>query len=154
MRESIPREHHLYTLNSESNSSLLSRSSSISGLAKMHNLTSTKARPVRFKAWLWDGTDYTIQFDTFQVLDKSKNYKLKLDNFNASASSDGIDQQICKKSFMLNDNHEFSTFDRDNDSSDDRHCAQLFGGAGNWYHECTSVSPNVEYCASSSCGSK
>ena len=81
----------------------------ISGLAKMHSLTSVKARPVRFRAGLWNGTEYTFQFDTFQVLDKSTNYKLRLDHFNKSASSTGIDQETCKNNFMRNANKEFST---------------------------------------------
>ena len=153
MRESIPREHHLYTLNSESNSSLLSRSSSISGLAKMHNLTSVKARPVRFKAGLWNGTEYTLQLDTFQVLDSSTNFTLKLDNFNASVSSAGIDQQLCKNNFKFNKNQKFSTKERDNDLISTQNCAEKLGGGGFWYNKCTHVSPNSEYCPSSSCGS-
>ena len=126
---------------------------SISGLSKMHILTSAKARPVRFRAWLWNGIEYTFQFDAFQVLDSSTNYKLRLDNFNVSASSAVTNQQMCIDQFTVNSNQKFSTKDRDNDVDDSRHCAQFFGGAGYWYERCTSVSPNVEYCPSSSCGS-
>ena len=118
----------------------------------MHNLTSVKARPVRFRAWTWEGAEYTIQFDTFQVLDSSTNYKLRLESLNASATSPGIDQQKCRDNFTTNANQEFTTIDRDNDSRNFGNCAERFGGAGYWYKRCTLVSPNVEYCPSSSCG--
>ena len=125
-----------------------------SGLSKMHDLTSAKARPIRFRAWLWNETEYTFQFDSFQVLNKSTNYTLKLDNFNSSASSAVANQDECKSNFLMNANQEFSTFERDNDLYINKHCAQMFGGAGYWYDDCTRVSPNVEYCASSNCGTK
>ena len=82
---------------------------------EMHNLTSVTPRPVRFRAWLWNGTEYTFQFDTFQVLDKSTDYTLKLDNFNGTGSSAGSFQRSCKLNLMYNANTKFTTIDRDND---------------------------------------
>ena len=43
--------------------------------------------------------------------------------------------------------------DRDNDKFSG-HCAQLFGRVGYWYRHCTDVSPNAEYCPSSSCSGR
>ena len=54
---------------------------------------------------------------------------------------------------MYNTNKQFTTIDRDNDKDGTLNCAQKFSGGGYWYQKCTPVSPNAEYCPSSSCGS-
>ena len=146
-------ENYPYTFSTFSSFSPCALTLSIPGLTKMHNLTSVTPRPVRFRAWLWNGTEYTLLLNTFQVLNKSTNYKLRLENFNGNASSAGIDQEACIDNFNRNTNQEFSTYDRDNDANGADHCSQDFGGAGYWYKSCTSISPNVEYCPTSSCGS-
>ena len=116
----------------------------------MHELTAHKARPVRFRAWLWDGTEYRFQFQSFQVESKRTSYTLRLADYNKSASSSASAQ--CEGPILSNSGQKFSTIDRNNNNHG-RHCAQEFGGAGWWYEKCTNVSPNVEYCPSESCGS-
>ena len=117
----------------------------------MHQLTGHKAREVRFRAWLWNGTEYQIHFDSFRVENRSTNYTLRLGGYNSSASI-GVPAS-CKTDFLKNNNQPFTTKDRDNDRNSVKNCAQKFGGAGWWYRYCTKVSPNVEYCPSESCGS-
>ena len=116
----------------------------------MHELTVGKACPVRFRAWLWNDTEYQIQFQSFRVENRSTNYTLRLGGYNSSASSSV--PASCEGQLLLNNDRKFSTIDRDN-NSDERHCAREFTGAGWWYYSCTFVSPNVEYCSSESCGS-
>ena len=115
----------------------------------MHELTVDKARPVRFRAWLWNGTEYRIQFQSFRVEDRSTSYTLRLGGYNSSANS-AVPAE-CEDHFLFNNDQKFSTIDRDNDR-DARHCARLFTGGGWWYRYCTRVSPNVKYCLSESCG--
>ena len=116
----------------------------------MHELTGARARGVRFRAWLWNGTEYEIHFDSFRVENRSTKYTLRLGGYNSSASI-GVPAS-CKNNFLYNNNQQFTTKDRDNDKYV-KNCAELFGGAGWWYSACTYVSPNVKYCASKSCGS-
>ena len=121
----------------------------VSGLSKMHELTADKARPVRFRAWLWNDTEYQFQFQSFRVENKSTNYTLRLGDYNSSASSSA--PYNCESGFLYNKDQKFSTVDRDNDI-DPKNCAQTFSGAGWWYNRCTGVSPNVKYCPAVTCG--
>ena len=122
------------------------------GLSKMHKLTAHKARPVRFRAWLWNNTEYQIHFQSFRVENSSTSYTLRLEGFNRNASSTVPDK--CGSQFLNFNDLKFSTVDRENDISSSRNCAVVFGGAGWWYNSCTGVSPNVKYCSSESCGTK
>ena len=116
----------------------------------MHELTGHQARRVRFRAWLWNGTEYRIHFDSFRVENRSTNYTLRLGGYNSSCSRRVPDS--CKNQFLWNNNKQFTTKDKDNDAMNNRNCALIFGGAGWWYSSCTGVSPNVKYCTSESCG--
>ena len=116
----------------------------------MHELTRVKARGVRFRAWLWNGTEYQIHFQSFRVENSSTSYTLRLGGFNSYASGTVPDK--CESQFLSNSDRKFSTIDRDNNDQA-RNCAKQFTGAGWWYNKCTFVSPNVKYCPSDKCGS-
>ena len=122
----------------------------VSGLAKIHELTRAKARRVRFRAWLWNGTEYRIHFNSFRVESRSTKYTLRLGGYNIRANR-GV-PGLCKYQFLWNSNQQFTTRDEDNDARASGNCALSFGGAGWWYNFCTAVSPNVKYCPSESCG--
>ena len=116
----------------------------------MHQLTRDEARGVRFRAWLWNGTEYQIHFDFFRVENRSTNYTLRLGGYNSSASI-GVPAS-CEGNFLTNNNRQFTTKDRDNDGHASNNCAKIIAGAGWWYKKCTNVSPNAKYCPSESCG--
>ena len=116
----------------------------------MHELTADKSRPIRFRAWFWNNTEYRFQFQSFQVENKSSSYTLRLGGYNSSASS--AVPASCKSRFLYNTDQKFSTIDRDYNNHT-RHCARQFTGGGWWYRYCTHLSPNAKYCPSESCGS-
>ena len=116
----------------------------------MHELTRAKARRVRFRAWLWNGTEYQIHFDLFRVENRSTNYTLKLGGYNSNASI-GVPSS-CEENFLYNNGKQFRTKDRDKDAKVSGNCIQKFGGAGWWYATCTKVAPNVKFCPSKNCG--
>ncbi|XP_053692355.1 angiopoietin-related protein 7-like [Sabethes cyaneus] len=105
------------------------------GLEKLHELTYVKPHELRIVLEDFDGTIVTAQYDRFIVGGAAENYVLSsLGNYSGNAGD------------SLTSDHlgmQFSTFDSDNDKSDEN-CANL-RKAGWWYNSCADSNLNGLY---------
>ncbi|XP_066932879.1 angiopoietin-related protein 2-like [Clytia hemisphaerica] len=82
------------------------------------------------------GRKLWAEYSTFELGNEGTKYQLKLRGYRGNV-----------RDLMTYHNGErFSTFDQDNDSDGNRHCAQLFKGAW-WFHNCQHVSLNGAFDA-------
>ncbi|PAA47678.1 hypothetical protein BOX15_Mlig019538g2 [Macrostomum lignano] len=102
------------------------------GLKRLSSLTKDRSCKLIFQATKFDGTVQKGTYKDFQVRGEDENFKLRV----GDAESGDLTGDM-----KLHDNMEFSTFDRDNDKSNES-CSETHGRAGWWFNACGSHSPN------------
>ena len=90
---------------------------------------------------------YFTEYNEFRVAGESTNYAITLRSYNDKKSTAGNGLLPSGEyAYHHIDGSMFSTKDRDNDSSDDRHCAVMFNG-GWWHVNCFYSNLNAIYSA-------
>ena len=118
----------------------------------MHQLTNARSYKLRFDLEDWDGNTGYAEYASFVVTSESDNYRLLLGDYSGTASADASVDQVY--GFLANNNSQFTTYDRDNDSNDALNCAlDRAGHGGFWYKGCTWVGATIAYCPSAYCTS-
>ena len=118
----------------------------------MHQLTNARSYKLRFDLEDWDGNTGYAEYASFVVTSESDNYRLLLGDYSGTASADASVDQVY--GFLANNNSQFTTYDRDNDSNDALNCAlDRAGHGGFWYRGCTWVGATIAYCPSPYCTS-
>ncbi|XP_054083642.1 angiopoietin-related protein 1-like [Zeugodacus cucurbitae] len=96
------------------------------GLEKLHALTSSCEQELYIQLQRRSGEKYHAKYAEFLIGPESQSYTLKkLGNYGGNAG-DSLSNHLGMK---------FSTYDRDNDNDDKRHCAKEFDGAW-WFDDC------------------
>ncbi|XP_053685786.1 microfibril-associated glycoprotein 4-like [Sabethes cyaneus] len=101
------------------------------GLEKLHHITND--RRCGLLVVMANFTEYPVyrHYTTFGVANEANNYKLKLLGFMEGTAGE---------SFYVHRSENFSTYDRDNDRSE-QNCATLMG-SGHWHYKCGTGSSN------------
>ncbi|XP_017115837.1 fibrinogen-like protein 1 [Drosophila elegans] len=104
------------------------------GLEKLHLMT--EVQPYELYVSLLDinGTSRYAKYDQFEVGSETESYELKTLGTYSGTAGDSLD---------YHENAKFSTYVRDNDSSD-ANCAKLYNG-GWWFNACALSSLNGKY---------
>ena len=110
------------------------------GLNKIHRLTNgsnTTAAALRVEIEDFEGHKRYAKYSTFQVLDSSRKYKLKVSGYSGNAGD----------SFSYQNGMNFTTKDQDNDAYPNN-CATDYKGAW-WYNYCHDSNLNGQYLSGS-----
>ncbi|PIK48465.1 hypothetical protein BSL78_14659 [Apostichopus japonicus] len=115
------------------------------GNEQLHYLTKQNRYEIRIDVVNRDGAPYYAKFDNFRTNDETDNYRLsQLGTYSGTADErsnpDG-------KFLRYHLNHQFSTYDRDNDAYSSN-CAVSYRGAW-WYDNCYYSNFNGDYHAAS-----
>ncbi|XP_069104438.1 angiopoietin-related protein 7-like [Argopecten irradians] len=95
------------------------------GNDNLHLLTNI-SKILRVEVEALTGERGYAEYSNFQVADESQNYKLIVNGFSGNLSHDGM---------AYSNNCQFTTRDRDNDNTNDRHCGQR-NKSGWWHNRC------------------
>ena len=87
----------------------------------------------------WNGKKYFTEYSHFSVGSPVTNYRLSVRGYNVH-SSGGDSLGVSRLWTSAHNGRSFSTFDKDNDRSAKRNCAQVYKG-GWWYDACHSSNP-------------
>ena len=113
----------------------------------LHYLTNSRAYKLRFDLEDWDGNTAYAEYSTLRVTSEADNYRLLLGDYSGNASND--QSHDMSQGFLLQNNSQFSTWDRTNDRSAammfDDSCIATFGYGGFWYTSCMRVSLTNSY---------
>ncbi|KAK3761849.1 hypothetical protein RRG08_048207, partial [Elysia crispata] len=103
----------------------------------IHNLTDKHPYELRidFRA---KGQELFAQYTSFRIEAESDNYRLRLGSYVGTIG------EKSGKGLSYHNNHQFSTFDRDNDDNPGRRCAIEFHGAW-WYRSCLESNLNGKW---------
>ncbi|XP_053953698.1 fibrinogen C domain-containing protein 1-like [Anastrepha ludens] len=104
------------------------------GLEKLHALTSSCEQELYIKMETFDDKNYYAKYDAFVVGSENEGYVLRKVGKFSGNSGDYL---------QYHEGSKFSTYDRDNDESDEN-CAIVFAG-GWWYHKCYWTNLNGDY---------
>ncbi|XP_051860813.1 fibrinogen-like protein 1 [Drosophila albomicans] len=105
------------------------------GLEKIHRITSLQRHELYIHLVALNGIIYNARYDDFKISDEDSGYKLSLGKFNGTINDDEM---------RVSENMKFTTFDRDNDKSDDGNCAFWYK-SGWWYDDCANCNLNGPY---------
>ncbi|XP_033099857.1 ficolin-1-B-like [Anneissia japonica] len=97
------------------------------GLDFMHKLTSGGDFHLRINVETKTGEVFSSTYDSFRILQESKNYKLKIGKITNDDGGPVISNER---------NRGFSTYDKNNDKNTQNNCASEFGG-GWWFKSCS-----------------
>ena len=112
------------------------------GLERMYQITTAGVYKLRLEFRLLNGTWLSAEYDTFYLNDEAANYALHVSVF----SGDGGNLLIPNDPIRLHNGMQFSTYDRDHDTSFADNCATAYGGGGGfWYNSCSWIKPNGAY---------
>ncbi|XP_071961759.1 ficolin-2-like [Antedon mediterranea] len=103
------------------------------GNDNIHRLTSDGHFELRVDMSTFEGESAYAHYDNFRIGDEESNYKLICGNYSGNAGD----------SLTLQNNHQFSTFDQDHDTSGSS-CCVLYKGAW-WYEHCHDSNLNGLY---------
>ena len=104
------------------------------GLEFIHRLTNESDSELRIDLEDWDGVRVYAKYSLFRVRDASTNYTLEVSGYTGNAGD----------SLRYHTNHQFSTYDQENDVNIIQHCAQEYKGAW-WYNACHQSNLNGLY---------
>ncbi|XP_070564195.1 techylectin-5A-like [Ptychodera flava] len=104
------------------------------GNDKLFRLTNQRNYQLRVDMQDMDGNTAFALYGYFRVGDEFSKYKLVVGEYSGSSGD----------SFSGHSDHNFSTFDRDNDGHQTSNCASRYKGAW-WYSECHSSNLNGQY---------
>ncbi|XP_076143662.1 microfibril-associated glycoprotein 4-like [Alosa pseudoharengus] len=104
------------------------------GLQSLHQLTRNKPHELRVDMEDFEGNRVFARYSSFSVASEEHGYKLTVSGFTNGGAGDSLTRHNGKK---------FSTFDKDQDLSDDN-CASKYLG-GYWYDDCHVSNPNGAY---------
>lgn len=107
----------------------------------LHLLTQNETL-LRVEMQDWEGKDAYAEY-TIQVGPESEAFKLSVSSYIGDAGDALLKGQESGGFFISHDNMKFSTFDKDNDRSEEN-CAETYGG-GWWYNNCQSANLNGVY---------
>ena len=104
------------------------------GLDKVHAMTT--AYPTELYVFMesFEGESAYAQYSNFSVDDASTGYRMKVSGYNGTAGD----------AMEYHNNHQFTTYDRDQDTRSGTNCAVKFHGAW-WYNRCHDANPNGLY---------
>ncbi|KAH8390839.1 hypothetical protein KR215_000064, partial [Drosophila sulfurigaster] len=97
------------------------------GLEKIHRITSLQRHELYIHLVTLNGSTYNARYDDFKISDEDSGYKLSLGKFSGNLNENAL---------RSGENIKFTTFDRDNDKSDNGNCAIWYKG-GWWYTKCS-----------------
>uniref|UniRef100_A0A2C9KJA5 Fibrinogen C-terminal domain-containing protein n=1 Tax=Biomphalaria glabrata TaxID=6526 RepID=A0A2C9KJA5_BIOGL len=100
------------------------------GNENIFNLTSSRKYELRFDLE-YENKKYFAHYSDFQLLDENNKYKLVIGSYSGNAG-DSMRRHV---------NKFFTTFDKDNDDSQNDNCAIIRRGAW-WYQDCADVNLN------------
>lgn len=95
------------------------------GLDRLHKMTSRSPQELMIILRDWDGEERYASYDAFQIDSEADLYRLSNLGKYSGTAGDGM---------VVHKGMKFSTYDRDNDSSN-KHCAHLYYGAW-WFNDC------------------
>ena len=104
------------------------------GNEKIHRLTKRKSMMIRFDLEDVDGNKAFAEYKMFYIDGEGDNYKVHVSGYSGTAGN----------SFSGTNGLQFSTKDRDHDTSSGRSCASVYHGAW-WYGNCHSSNLNGKY---------
>ncbi|CAL4122896.1 unnamed protein product [Meganyctiphanes norvegica] len=95
------------------------------GLEKMHKMTSDSKQELYITLQDWEGNKRWAKYSTFYVGPPEDNYRLKITGYTGDSGD----------AMARHNGQAFSTYDRDNDASSSRNCAEKYKG-GWWWSSC------------------
>uniref|UniRef100_A0A8C4DSV2 Fibrinogen C-terminal domain-containing protein n=1 Tax=Dicentrarchus labrax TaxID=13489 RepID=A0A8C4DSV2_DICLA len=104
------------------------------GLENLFHLTLRKKYELLVDMEDFEGNKVFARYSSFSIDPESHGYRLNVSGFTDEGAGDGL---------SYHNGQKFSTFDKDQDSSD-RNCAKFFLGAF-WYNDCHRSNPNGVY---------
>ncbi|XP_028424413.1 microfibril-associated glycoprotein 4 [Perca flavescens] len=105
------------------------------GLESLYHLTQRKRYELLVDMEDFEGNKTFACYSSFSIDAESSGYTLHVSGFTNGGAGDSL---------SYHNGQKFSTFDRDQDSSDTRNCARSNLGAF-WYKSCYSTNPNGVY---------
>ncbi|XP_058119924.1 fibrinogen-like protein A [Anopheles ziemanni] len=105
------------------------------GLEYVHQITKNRPHELVVEVKDFHGNYAYSKYDEFEIGDESEKYALKKLGTHSGTAEDSINNHKNKK---------FTTFDRDNDETDNYNCAEIYHGAW-WYDSCFQTHLNGRY---------
>ncbi|XP_028424298.1 microfibril-associated glycoprotein 4, partial [Perca flavescens] len=105
------------------------------GLESLYHLTKRKRYELLVDMEDFEGNKAVARYSSFSIDAESSGYTLHVSGFTDEGARDALTNHNGQK---------FSTFDKDQDSDDDRNCARSYLGAF-WYSNCHLTNPNGVY---------
>ena len=110
------------------------------GLEEMHQLTTAHEMSLDVNIETFEGEPFTVKLQTFYVGNAEGKYQMFFSGY--SQTSDRLTRAMFPNTY---NGTKFTTWDRDNDSSDERNCASQNYRGGWWYTGCGRNSLNGNY---------
>ncbi|XP_058065810.1 angiopoietin-related protein 6-like [Anopheles bellator] len=106
------------------------------GLTRINGITSQSQHELMIYMEAFDGANATVRYTDFKIGNLSDNFRLtSLGNYSGTLTAN---------SFSTSLNKSFSTFDKDQDTSNTTNCARVWGG-GWWFNNCGDSNLNGFY---------
>lgn len=97
------------------------------GLEKIYRLTKSQPHALHIHMEFFNGSTQNVSYEQFGISGENDKYKLStLEKFSGRAGNNEL---------FYHKNQMFSTFDSDNDISQEKNCANMWHGAW-WYRDC------------------
>lgn len=104
------------------------------GLKYIHTMTTSKKYTLRIDLQDWDGNWLWAEYKHFAISDEADKYRLRVSGYRGNAGD----------SLTYHNNSAFSTYDNNNDRSDNEKCSEVSHGAW-WYLSCYRSNLNGKY---------